>query len=57
MLQPALASGRTDSGAAAGRGAVPGGAGALGPVRPGDTASRRACSFCSDEMQVQESVL
>lgn len=56
MLQPVLASGRTDSGAAAGRGAVPGGAGALGPVRPGHTASR-ACSFCSDEMQVQESVL
>lgn len=48
VLQPVLGSGRMDFGAAAGRGAVPGGGGERGPVQGGDTASRGACSFCSD---------
>lgn len=48
VLQPVLGSGRMDFGAAAGRGAVPGGGGERGPVQRGDTASRGACSLCSD---------
>lgn len=48
VLQPVPVSGRMDFGAAAGRGAARGGGGERGPVQRGDTASRGACSFCSD---------